>query len=116
MEFIVGVSEDVEKDIEIIGPFTRGDYYYLTVNGCKVPYVRLFKNKPQNEWESQFEWYLIVDERWGCFAHEEEIYRWGSILANGMAVSAGYTYCGPDSKPLNPFSTKLTGLDSLPED
>jgi hypothetical protein len=116
LEFVVGTPEDAKKDIEIIGPFARGDYYYLSVNGCRAPYVRLFKNQPQNEWEAQFEWYLILDERWGCFAHEEEIYRWGSILANGMAVSAGFTYCGPDSKPLNRFSTKLIGLDSLPED
>ncbi len=115
MEFVVGKPEE-RKIVEIIGPFKRGDFYRLTVNGCEVPYIRLFKNNPQNEWESQFEWYLILDERWGCFAHEEEIYRWGSILANGMAVAAGYTHCGPNSRPSNPFSTELFGLNSLPED
>jgi hypothetical protein len=90
--------------VRIIGPF-RGGIYYLAVNNCKVPCVHLYKRR-----DTGYEWALVVDDRWEVDASEEEIMRWGYVLAQAMAVGAGYTYHGPDSRPLNRHAVQIGPL------
>lgn len=95
------LSEEVARAMldgpttEIVGPF-RGDIYYLSVDGCKLFGVHLYKRTDTKE-----DWAICVDDRFEIDANNDEILRWGYLLANAMAVSAGFTYHGPDSKPLN---------------
>jgi hypothetical protein len=112
---ILELTFAVSQQVEIVGPFTPGNIYYLVVEGCKVPHIQLFKNEhPQNDWEREFEWYLVLDGRFGQFANEKDIIYWATWLANAMAVAAGFTYHGPNSKQMNLFAYKMTGLSSLP--
>lgn len=84
--------------VEIAGPYlSKLDLYHLVVNGCKVPYIDLWSTESDD-------WSLIVDGRFGGLFTKEEIIKFGYILANAMAVSAGFTHHGPDSQPMNRHS------------
>ena len=90
------VDEDLV--VEIAGPYARtSDAFRLIVNGCKVPYIQLYKYDNGNLM-------LIIDGRFGGDFTKEEIMKFGYVLAEAMAVSAGYTHHGPDSKPMNRHS------------
>ncbi|MCI0731011.1 MAG: hypothetical protein L0332_30380 [Chloroflexi bacterium] len=87
--------------VQIIGPF-RGGVYRLVVDGCQVPHIELHRpiNAPQG-------WELVVDDRFAADVSEDEVLRWGYVLANAMAVSAGYTCHGPNSQPYNLFKRQV---------
>ena len=44
---------------------------------------------------------LWCDDRFGITVPESEVERWAWFLANAMAVAAGYTSHGPNSRPIN---------------
>jgi hypothetical protein len=44
---------------------------------------------------------LMLDDRFGITAPESEVERWASFLADAMAISAGYTSHGKNSRRLN---------------
>lgn len=44
---------------------------------------------------------LLLDDRFGITVPEKEIERWASFLADAMAISAGYTSHGKNSRRLN---------------
>lgn len=73
----------------------------LEVDGAYIPYIEVF------EYEDRA--YSILIERPGFspllgmdVESEEELLRWAPFLANAMAVAAGRTSHGPNSRPLNP--------------
>ena len=107
MELTSEYRNDNNDTVEIIGPF-RGDVYRLSVNGCRLYKVELTPMAPPENWDED-SFFLKID---GRFAKEnvsrDEIKRWGYILANAMAVSAGYTHHGPDSQPMNKHSVQFT--------
>ena len=86
---------------EMIGPF-KEEYYHVVVDGFDVPYVTLRKNN--------LDWDLIVDGRYSITASGDEMDRWIWIVANAMAIAAGYTSHGENSVPINPFHRRLIGL------
>lgn len=74
----------------------------LEVDGEIVPYINLFEH-PDGHFS------LALDRPGGhsplCgmdVATEEELERWAYFLANAMAVAAGRTSHGPNSRPHNP--------------
>jgi hypothetical protein len=86
---------------EYIGPFI--DKYKLLVEGCIVPYLTATKN-------NNGDWNLTLDERYGITATEEEVGKWLWFLAYAMAVAAGYTCFGENSKQMNLFSRVAHGI------
>jgi len=87
---------------EYHGPFS-GEYYVATVDGYKVPFVELRKVDENN-------WDLLLDGRFSVQASGDEIQRWLWIVANAMAISAGYSCFGENSKKLNPYKRKIISL------
>lgn len=93
--------------IEIVGPFQPE--YKVTLDGFRVPHVRAI---PMGENRVE----IVIDNR---FAMEgpvsiEEFNRWIPILANAMAIAAGYSCHGENCTPLNPHKTRMSSLGSLP--
>ncbi len=62
---------------------------YLLVEGYRIPHIRLIKSAdPANDGLAR----LNIDDRFGMeYVSEDEIKRWAPILANAMAVSAGFS-------------------------
>lgn len=95
----------VETEIiggRIIGPF---DHYYLTYNGCIIPYITLRLISAEAK-----EWNVLVADRICTQLSNNELCNAAWLLANAMAVAAGYTYFGETSSKKNPFITKMTGI------
>lgn len=91
-------DQELVKTVEIAGPYvSAGDIHYLVVNRCRVPHILLWQRDNDT-------WSLNVDGRFGGDFTKDEIERFGYVLANAMAVSAGYTHHGSDSKPMNRHS------------
>lgn len=89
--------------VELIGPFVSREPYRLVVDGCRVPHVEFFKQADGN-----FE--ACVDGRMSVLdLAEAEIQKWGHVLANAMAVSAGLSHFGPDAKAA-PFASRMIGV------
>jgi len=86
---------------EMVGPFQE-EYYHAVVDGFEVPYIKLRKNES--------DWDLVVDGRYSVTASGDEMDRWIWIIANAMAIAAGYTSHGEQSIPTNPFHRRLIGL------
>lgn len=97
-----------EQNVKIIGPF-RGDIYRLAVEECQVPYVHLYKRGDAPD----FEWTICLDNRFEIDTTGDEITRWAWLMANAMAISAGFTYHGPNSEPMNRHRLRMIGLSSL---
>lgn len=94
--------------MSIVGPFQPESR--MSVNGYQVPFVTVstVKNPPEQDGLIN----LIVDHRFAVTCTEEELEKWAPILANAMAVSAGYSCHGENCEPLNRFKTKLVELSS----
>lgn len=97
--------------VEIIGPFMPESR--VTLYGYKVPYLTVY---PREDGTVN----VVVDGRFGL--HEpvsrEEFDRWVFIIANAMAVAAGYSCHGENCGPSNPFMTRMSELkitSSTPE-
>lgn len=94
----------VETEIvggSIIGPF---EYCHLAYNGCIIPHITLRPMFPKKEW------IVTVAGRICTQLSGDELRNAAWLLANAMAVAAGYTYFGETSSKINPFITKMTGI------
>lgn len=91
---------------EIVGPF---DEYRVTVDGYRVPYLNA-RELPDGRVAP------TVDGRFGLSeaVPREEFDRWLPLLANAMAVAAGYSCHGENCAPLNPFKMKMMRLGTKP--
>lgn len=95
--------------VELVGPFVSREPYRLTVDGCRVPHVEFFKVA-----DGTFEG--TVDGRMTVLGlTEEEVQKWGWLLANAMAVSAGLSHFGPDAQPA-PFACRMVGITGISTD
>ena len=97
---------------EYIGPFEN--YYEVTVDGYKVP--RIKANKVHNG--DGDEWDLLLDDRFSIIATGEEIEKWLWIVANAMAIGAGYSCFGENSVKINEYKCAIHGirLDDLEDE
>lgn len=83
---------------EIFGPFAQNaEVSELVVDGYKVPYTTLLRENGNDQWT------IIIDNRLRAQVSEEEIQRWGPLLAQYGARCANMTSHGSDSTFLNPF-------------
>ncbi len=103
--------DPLDASVDTIGPF-YARYYKLSVSGYQVPYIVVYPTQDG-------QWDLTVDNRFTATFTQEEIEKFGWILAHAMAVSAGYV-CHGSGKRIEPFNTRMIGVSTtmteLPED
>lgn len=97
---------DTSRSPLIVGPFTPE--YRVTIDGYRVPHInaRLLDDGRVD---------VTLDGRFGMPepVDRDEFDRWIYIVANAMAIAAGYSCHGEYCTPLNKFKTRMTGLGSL---
>lgn len=94
--------------VELLGPmagYTRNTWK-LIVDGCIVPRVDVHKRSDTCGLLT-----VTLDERFSIDVPLEQINIWGWIVANAMAIGAGYSCHGPNSKLMNPFACRATRID-----
>ena len=97
---------DAPSTVQIIGPF-RGDVYHLSVDGCRLFGVDLYGRHDTDK-----KWTVCLDGRFEIDVSEDEVKRWAWLMANAMAISAGYTHHGPNSRPANLHATRFGSMSS----
>jgi hypothetical protein len=92
--------------VEIHGPFLPE--YRVTLDGYRVPFLTV--HPVGND-----EFSLTIDRRFGIHkpVTKDELDNWMPILANAMAVAAGYPCFGADTKKMNPFNVRMSSLGSI---
>lgn len=89
----------------------------LTYDGYKIPNVRMTEQTEDEAPEGEFRevgWYLILDDRFAITVpRTSELGRWAPILANAMAVAAGFTSHGPNSVVRNPHGPSVVSAPHL---
>lgn len=87
--------------VEIHGPFLP--VHTVTLDGYVVPYITV------TPMEGKDEIYVYVDGRFGIRVPvtKAELDNWMPILANAMAVAAGYPCHGADRPKTNPFAVRM---------
>lgn len=98
--------------IEMVGPFTE-EYHVPTINGYKIPNLKILRKKGAQDGIAT----VLLDERYAIDVPDDQLDPWLWIVANAMAVGAGYSSHGENStRDWNPYKVKLIGLSELPED
>lgn len=88
-----------EHGLESIGPF---EVHKLRLDGFRIPKLEGQLNNGM--------WYFALDERFAC--EVPEIYGQGvaTMIANAIAIGAGYSCFGKNSQPSNPFQCRIHGI------
>lgn len=91
-------GDDVVKLGELqVGTSADIGWQTLLVDGYPIPHVKVTKQEDGN-------FYLSLDDRFGFIAEGwGELWRFAWFLAQCMAVSAGYSSHGPNSRRMNPY-------------
>jgi len=88
---------------ELVGPFLPK--WKVVSYGHAVPNLSAtMQPDGQNAW-------LILDERFMIEGPIEEIQKWVPFIANCMAVAAGYSCHGENSREVNPYKVKVSSLE-----
>lgn len=96
------------KHTEIIGPFTEPEWSYAVIDGYRVPHIKLVRGTGQNDGKTE----IHLDSRLiYAFSEGDQLDLFLHLLANAMAVAAGYSCFGANSvKDPNPFHVKMMGI------
>lgn len=101
-----------ENKIELVGPFCE-EYHKPTINGYEIPLVRILRRKGAQDGIAT----VLLDNRFMIDVPDDQLDPWLWIVANSMAIGAGYSCHGENStKDWNPFKRKLIGLSEIPSD
>lgn len=87
--------------VQFHGPFREP--YRVTVENYRVPHLEAFSSGDSG-------WFIVLDERFGIDASDDEARRWLPFVAHCMAVAAGYSSHGAQSGRDNPFRHRLLGI------
>lgn len=104
--------------VELVPRLSSGGeaaYHAVLVEGIEVPHLRVMELDPGTPGglEHERSYVLTVDDRFGTVAVPyAELWRWLWVMAQAMAVSAGFTSHGPDARLLNPHGPSLPLWDS----
>lgn len=92
--------------VEFIGKLERSPYYLFDVDGYKVPYLYAYKHQ-----ENEF--FIVLDDRlhYGPFT-AEEVAAMLPVVANAMAIAAGFSCHGHNCKKQNPFTVRVGYLSN----
>lgn len=90
------VEQQPEDGLKSIGPF---QVYRLRLDGFRIP-------KLEGQLISGM-WHFALDERFACDVPETYGHGVAMMIANAMAIGAGYTCFGENSTPRNEFKNRL---------
>lgn len=92
--------------VEIHGPFR--EEWRVTLNDYRVPLVHV---REQSDGSVE----VVIDHRFTLehAVSREEFDRWIPLLANAMAIAAGYSCHGENCQPINPFKVRMRSLGSV---
>lgn len=85
-------------------------FHAVLVEGIEVPRLKVMELEPGTPGglETERSYVLTVDDRFGTIAVPyEELWRWLWVMAQAMAVSAGFTNHGPEARLANPHGPTL---------
>lgn len=88
------------------GPFI--EYYHLIVDGYVVPHVKAHKVN-ENE-------YNLSVGHFVALIHKDDLEQVAHLLANGMAIAAGYTCHGKNSRRANPYNVQMMQIGNIETD
>lgn len=93
-----------EKPAELLlGPF---EVWRVIVDGRVIPNLTGYREGPDQTC-------FVVDDRFGCSVPNEIAHSVAYVIANAMAVGAGYSHLGAVTKDM-PFAPAAVGLDTVP--
>jgi hypothetical protein len=100
------VPQSEQSALEIVGPFEE---YRVVWGGYEVPHIEA---RPMKDGT----YYVTVDNRFGIHQSvtREELENWMPILANAMAVAAGWSCHGDNSRRPNPYMIRVSRLHREP--
>lgn len=92
--------------LDIVGPFEE---YRVVWCGYHVPHIQAAPMKDGT-------YYVAVDNRFGIHKSvtREELENWMPILANAMAVAAGYSCHGENCRRINEYKVGMSRIDQKP--
>jgi hypothetical protein len=93
-------------ETEIHGPFIPE--HRVTVGGYAVPAISVVPLTGEEDGRSN----VVLDGRFCLMADAEEIRRWMPLVAHAMAIGAGYTCHGENSRRANPYRVRMMRIDS----
>lgn len=98
------IEQVQEQGLESIGPFS---VYKLRLGGYRIPQLqgRLIDGM----------WHFKLDERFGCEVPERYGCEVAWMIANALAIGAGYSCFGENSQPINPFNCRMHGISLSPD-
>lgn len=98
----------MEVKTEIVGPFIAPEYSYVTIDGVKIPYIKLVPGKDENDGKLE----IYLDNRFVYILEDTgDRDTWLNLLANAMAIAAGYSCFGENGvKNPNPFNVRMEKL------
>ena len=104
MDNVTQFPKPHEKQVEfLIGPFEE---WRVKVDGRAIPKLTGNRDADGKIW-------LTVDHRiTAYFSTEEDAYQAAVLAANAMAIGAGYSHAGAESKD-QPFAPKMNCIGSI---
>lgn len=89
--------------LEYLGAFTQ---HRIAIDGYAVPKLEA------TESADGLECNICLDSRFGATIPAEHAQSVLWLLANALAIGAGYSCHGENSQPVNPFKVKVMGIDA----
>lgn len=100
------MNEKNKHSIDLVGPFID-EYYQPAIGGYQIPNLRILRKKGAQDGIAT----VVLDNRFHIDVPEDQLDPWLWIVANAMAIGAGYSCHGENSvKDPNPFKVRLIGL------
>ncbi len=100
------MNENTKHSIDLVGPFAE-EYHRATIGGYEIPHIKIIRKKGSSDGIAT----VILDGRYMIDVPEDQHDPWLWIVANAMAIGAGYSCHGENSvKDPNPFKRKLSEL------
>lgn len=88
--------------VEFVGPFV--EEWRVLSEGCSVPHLSAIVMKSGDI-------SLALDRRFLVEGSPEEVRKWVWFIAHAMAVAAGWSCHGPNSRKVNPYNVQAFGVD-----
>ncbi len=99
------MNENTKHSIDLHGPFHQ-EYHVASVGGYEIPNLKILKRKGKNDGIST----VLLDNRFSIDVPEDQLDPWLWIVANAMAIGAGYSSHGENSCEVNPYKRRIAQL------
>jgi len=94
-----------EQGLESVGPFSE---WRIKLDGYRVP-------KLTGRTDSKGMFHLCLDHRFGIEIPEKYAHQVVWLIANALAIGAGYSCFGDNSQIANPFKCRMSGISLTPD-